>query len=109
TNYELKSFVEKEVEENPFIELVEKHDNFSYSNPSRYNSAHEEEVDPFEFISDAEPSLYEHLLKQVNVLHIEERKRSILRFLVLNLNESGYLTMSNDEISQFLNVSSHEV
>ncbi|HZW67827.1 MAG TPA: RNA polymerase factor sigma-54 [Pseudogracilibacillus sp.] len=109
TNYELKLFIEKEVEENPFIELVEKHDNFSYSNRSRYNSAHEEEVDPFEFISDAEPSLYDYLLKQVNVLHIKETKRSILHFLVLNLNDSGYLTMSNEEISQFLNVSSYEV
>lgn len=109
TNYELKSFIEKEAEENPFIELIEKHDGPSYSNRSSHFHSGEDEVDPLEFISNAEPSLYDHLLNQVNVLHIKEEKRSILHFLVLNLNESGYLTMSNEEISQFLNVSQLKV
>src|SRR5690625_1198596 len=104
TNYELKTFIEKEAEENPFIELVEKEYSPTYSHRSSNFRSEEEEVDPLEFISNAEPSLYDHLLNQVNVLQINEEKRSILHFLVLNLNESGYLTMTNDEISQFLNI-----
>lgn len=109
TNYELKSFIEKEAEENPFIELTEKYDSRSYSNRVNYRNAFEDEIDPLDFISNDEPSLYDHLLKQVNILNINEEKRTILRFLVLNLNESGYLKMTNDEISQFLNVSTVKV
>lgn len=111
TNYELKSFIEKEAEENPFIEVKEKYQSGTYSGRPYQTSSHsdDEEVDPFAFISNDEPSLYDHLLNQVNVLNIKEEKRSILRFLVLNLNESGYLTMSNEEISQFLNVSTVKV
>lgn len=105
TNYELKTFIEKEAEENPFIELVEREDNGAYAYRSMRTHSHEEEVDPLDFISNDEPSLYDHLINQVNILKIDEQKRSILRFLVLNLNESGYLTMTNEEVSRSLNIS----
>src|SRR5699024_6573000 len=109
TNYELKTFIEKEAEENPLIELVESYDDRSYSGQSNYNYSQDEEVDPLDFISNSEPSLYDHLLNQVNMLQISDNKRTILRFLVLNLNESGYLTMTNSEISQFLDVSEDRI
>src|SRR5690625_3364621 len=104
SNYELKSFIEKKVEENPFIELVEKD---LYERDSTYyyrKHNNDEEVDPLDFVTKEEKSLDEHLLRQVNLLPIDEEEQVLLRFLVLNINESGYLTMSNEEISHFLNV-----
>lgn len=109
TNYELKSFIEKEAEENPFMELLERPNYRSLPSRRKRNDFSEDEVDPLDFISNDEPSLYDHLLKQVNILNISESKRSILRFLVLNLDESGYLTMTNEEVSQFLNVTPLQV
>lgn len=110
TNYELKQFIEKEAQENPFIELIEKDyvEPYTFRRPGLKNDD-DEEVNPFDFVAKEEQTLDEHLLKQVNLLSIPECERSILTFLVLNLNENGYLPMSNAEISNILNVSEAEV
>lgn len=109
SNYELKQFIEKEAEENPFIELVEKEYVEPYTFLRKFTQNDDDEVNPFDFISKDEQSLDEHLLKQVNLLSITEYERAIMRFLVLNLNENGYLTMSNEEISEIFNVTEAEV
>ena len=110
TNYELKQFIEREAEENPFIELIEK----DYVEPYSFSrnvvrSDDDEDVNPLDFVTEDEQTLDEHLLNQVNLLSIDEHQRGILRFLVLNLDENGYLTMTNEEISEFLNVTEAEV
>lgn len=109
SNYELKQFIEKEAEENPFIELIEKdYDNYrTYS--SNYTQYENNDVNPLDFATDDGQTLDDYLLQQVNLLPLTDRERTLLRFLVLNLNESGYLTMTNAEISEFLNVSENEI
>lgn len=109
TNYELKKFIEKEAEENPFIELVEKDYIEPFSFSRSVAKTDDEEVNPLDFVTKEEKTLDEHLLNQVNLLSLDNKERSILRFLVLNLNENGYLTMTNEEISEFLNISKSEV
>src|SRR5699024_1519724 len=47
-------------------------------------------------------SLWEDLLEQVQFLPIKEQDRIILNYLVLNLDDNGYLTITNEEVATML-------
>lgn len=101
--------------ENPLIELEEKdtkiqvEESYSMSKRKSNVSNHDESVSPLDFIPNDEMRLSENLIEQVNWLDISEHERAILYYLILNLDENGYLPMTNEEISNQLVISALEV
>lgn len=108
SSMELAEFLQEEAMENPLIELEEKspdiriEDKFepNFSRPIRSN--HDADVSPLDFIPSEDKGLWEDLLEQVQFLPIKEQERAILNYLVLNLDENGYLTISTTEVAGIL-------
>lgn len=68
------------------------------------SSAPAQDYDPFNFISAGGTTLEEHLLEQVAMLkNITSFEKRILNFLIGNLNENGYLMISETEAADILN------
>lgn len=96
STYELYQFIHEQVQENPFIELKEKEQSNTYSNqtlPKKVNYQ-PEEVNPVDFISAHEPTMYRKLLDQLTWLDLQEKERQLVHYLILNLDENGYLTIN---------------
>jgi len=56
-----------------------------------------------------EKSLYEHLLEQLSLLKLSEEQFNIGEFIIGNINESGFLTCSNQEMAEMLQVEQGKV
>src|SRR5690625_735716 len=108
SSMEIAEFLQEEAMENPLIELEEKspdiriEDKFepNFSRPIRSN--HDADVSPLDFIPSEDKGLWEDLLEQVQFLPIKEQERAILNYLVLNLDENGYLMISTTEVAGIL-------
>lgn len=109
SSLELNEYVEKEIEENPLLETEytdktvnkETSEEIDYKELVKYlefdNYGHEstyrkedEEVSPFNFISNEE-SLQEYLLRQIGEVNLDIETRKICEYIIENLDEKGYL------------------
>lgn len=107
STYELKQFIQKQAEENPFIELIEK-DNYS-SNYKKRSFRTGNEVDSIDFTASEEHSLHDELLEQIINYELTKQQYKLVRYLILNINEHGYLTVTNEEVYDQLGVTCEEV
>jgi len=57
-----------------------------------------------EHTSATEKTLYEHLLDQLNLSKLSLEERQIGQFIIGNIDENGFLTMSTDEIAEALQI-----
>ncbi|ENK0838293.1 RNA polymerase factor sigma-54 [Clostridium botulinum] len=121
STYELQQYVEKEVQENPVLDSqnIHKEDkdiediNYKklikhlegngneYGSYSNYNK--EEETSPFNFISN-EKSLKEYLQEQIIELNENKYIKSICIYIIENIDDKGYLSVNDEEISEELKV-----
>ncbi|MFT8315067.1 MAG: RNA polymerase factor sigma-54 [Clostridium sp.] len=117
SNYELLDYVNKEVQENPVVDIEpsdvvqEKSDEIDYNKLSQYlesdnyNSGEisrdNEEVSPFNFISE-QKSLKDFLKDQIIDLLENDYIKSICFYIIECINSSGYLTENIDELSEIL-------
>lgn len=110
STYDLYQFLHEQGLENPLIELVEKEQIPSDSYRKKVvSSSASDDVDPFKFIADSGKGMCDKLKEQVSYLSVSETERKILNYLVFNLDENGYLTVQNIEVSEYLQVSEEEV
>ncbi|CEH32218.1 hypothetical protein AM501_30430 [Aneurinibacillus migulanus] len=69
-----------------------------------------QDYDPFNFISAGGTTLEEHLLEQVSMLkNVTPLEKRILNFLIGNLNENGYLTITETEAADILNTDTEKI
>lgn len=121
SGFELQEYVEKEVEENPVLdakgssqnseennkmdykELVKyfEFDNYSHHN---YEKKDDEEISPFSFISEKK-SLKEYLKEQIRDLGVKDFIKSICIYIIENIDERGYLGITDEEITEDLKIS----
>ncbi len=105
STYELFQFVEQQGEENPFIEFVENETvSPGMDSRPRKKAAHQQ-VDPLDFVRANEKTMHEDLLEQMTWFNLTEEQYRILNYLVLNINDQGFLTMKNEEICAQLGIS----
>lgn len=128
SSFELKEFIDKEFVENPMLEgnfdlindenkekdkidykeLIKylEFDNYGSSQYKDYSET-DEEVSPFNFISE-EKSLNTYLQEQVIGLDEDEYIKSIVSYMIENLDHKGYLDISIEEICREINISKEE-
>ena len=71
--------------------------------------AAEEDGNPLEACHSAEPNLEAHLMGQLLLSPLNERQKSIGECIIGNLDETGYLTATDEEISSLAGVEASEV
>ncbi|WP_297055317.1 RNA polymerase factor sigma-54 [Thermosulfurimonas sp.] len=125
---ELEQYLREELERNPVLEVENEHSDLSLEElyaetgpagvEGSWEDLFEEEFSPYPTHSfeEAEPvswearlhkeeDLYGHLLWQVSLAAFSEAERRVAEYIIQNINERGYLTLSPSEIAQDLGVS----
>lgn len=129
STYDLREYIEKEFSENPVldaeynktienkkekdkIEYKEfiKHlelDNYGSKNYGEYNyeEYNKEDISPFTFISKPK-SLTEYLKEQILELPIDNYLKTICEYMIENLDNKGYLSITLKELQKEINCSS---
>ncbi|MCL1792017.1 MAG: RNA polymerase factor sigma-54 [Peptococcaceae bacterium] len=93
---ELEDCIHQELQENPFLEEYhdqERNDRFDLR----------QEPSPHDYVAQ-QPSLYEHLDFQLLLETKDHKETAIGRYLLGNLDEAGYLTLSVEEAATNLNL-----
>jgi RNA polymerase sigma-54 factor len=101
---ELAQFIEEQALENPLIELEDLQVNsqvqiekYEMSNEAKPYEGDVTTNNPIDFVSRKNKSLHEMLLEQAQWLEISEGKRAVLKYLILNLDENGFLLSGGEE------------
>lgn len=130
TSLELNEYLEKQMEENPLLELtnlqgeheniddyakekdeidwkeyISKDEDISYR-PQRDRNSKEYNYENFITYS---PSLKDNLLFQLNVSDIDEKDKKIGEILIESIDENGYLITAIEQVSTDLGVDSNRV
>lgn len=97
----LKDFIEKEALKNPMLEVT-------YSTPSSKYNSDEETPSPFDFIIE-EKTLIDFLEEQLGYLKISSKIKSICEYVINNLDDRGYLSISKLEVKKALKASTNQM
>ncbi|MFV9510621.1 RNA polymerase factor sigma-54 [Tepidibacillus sp. LV47] len=112
---ELVEYIQEQIVENPVLEIDDKEMErfrYLYQNSRWIGSLtylKDEERNIWDTIAAKEDSLEDYLLQQARLSNLDSKRFRILTFLIGNLNEMGYFTMSLEEVSELLKVSKEEV
>ena len=91
----LKEYIEKQVEENPLLEL----ESTEPLKQENYNFEDEEKKNYLESLITKPATLAEHLLKQLHMLTASGHDRKIGELIIGNIDDDGYLRSSLKEIA----------
>jgi len=129
TSLELNSYLKREMEENPLLELegpsddaqsmetvkeekdidwkefLESYDDISYKSEVDRNRKEYS----FENFVSYTPSLKDYLIEQLNMISLDAAEYRIADYLIQNINTNGYLDSTTSEISSQLRASEEEV
>ena len=110
STHDLLDFLKEQELENPLIELVEKErlDNYSSSGSKKIRSS-DDYIDPLDFVANAEKNISDHLLEQVKWQDYSPEMKKKIDYLILNLDENGYLTIENKTIAKQLSIREEEI
>ncbi|MEM3560935.1 MAG: RNA polymerase factor sigma-54 [Nitrososphaerota archaeon] len=132
-NVELYEFLLEEVQKNPFLELEYKdlperdyfpktdreevklseeinfEEELINKNFNIFEVLSEEEIIPWERILRSEEKLSDYLLWQINLKNFTPLEKDIAKYIVGNLDEKGYLSISSEEIAKEFGVSVEKV
>ena len=92
SRFELIKKIEKEINENPFIEKNEINDNLTNFKKSDFN-----------FDIESKVNLRESLIKQLDDFHLNNKDKNIAKLIIGCLDESGELTESIESIEEISN------
>jgi RNA polymerase sigma-54 factor len=108
--YELASFLQEQALENPLIEISEPKGMFTTLKKRKNNNSAERknyaEQQNFEHLIMEKETLYDYLYKQSILLPIKKQDQKVFQFLLLSVDENGYLTVSAEETAARFSISS---
>ncbi|WP_226581940.1 RNA polymerase factor sigma-54 [Halobacillus litoralis] len=94
---ELLEYIRKEVDENPILTYESHTPSSSFTHQEPYN-------DPIEYIAQGESDWRNDLVEQANWLNMNPLMKKALLFLIGNLNDEGYCTVTEIETAEHLGV-----
>lgn len=96
TIVDLEKYLDIEVEKNPFIEKV-----YPEYKKGRLNTADLSVTDVIENTAQADSSdIYSYLLSQLSFITDDDKEHKILEYLILNIDESGYLNIDVEAVAK---------
>src|SRR5699024_7123397 len=108
STYEMFQFIQEKANENPFIELTAKEEQPNFYQRTSTNSDHDA-FDPIMNATKTETSLHEYLFEQLLHMELTEEEWNVVRYIVFNINEHGFLDIENELICEHLNVTNELV
>lgn len=100
---DLYDYLKEQELENPLIELVEKNETYDYSKSRNQTvQSNDDYIDPLDFVANKESDLYEFLIEQIEFKKISQEKKEQLKYLILNLDENGYITFNKQDLAKDL-------
>lgn len=114
SSLELTEFLQKQIVENPFLEIVEKKTAApmprDYMKTAAASSRSDKEYDPILNYSNTNVTLEHHLMEQIRMIEtITPGQRNILKFLIGQLNRHGFLEIEAEEAAHLLSVRREDV
>ncbi|WHY71487.1 RNA polymerase factor sigma-54 [Fictibacillus enclensis] len=105
--YELSRFLQEQAVENPLIELSESSAVFEKSKKKalQKDRSHQD-ADIIGRMQPAELTMHDHLLHQVLDMPISENQAAVVRYLILNIDEAGYLDITKEEMLERFSIPS---
>ncbi len=80
-----------------------------FDNGIRTYFSEEKESPALENILSKSPSLWDHLNWQANLTFFDEKDREVAQYIIGNINEDGYLTVSGEEIAKRTDVNMDKI
>jgi RNA polymerase sigma-54 factor len=109
---DLMSYLHKQADENPIIDLTEIDMSIERINNEEEYSPRKNDnpVDILDFVSNPADNLYRHLKAQLGMVRgLSKLQQMIAMFLIGNLNDKGYLELDVSTVAGILGVSTEEV
>ena len=100
---DIYDYLKEQELENPLIELVEKHDSINDSKNKKVES-NEDYIDPLDFVANKNTDIRETLINQLNFESYPEKTKQQLSYLILNLDDNGYLSCDKTMLKKQLNI-----
>lgn len=104
---EVQQEKDKGNEDDELLHRLEELKNLDRQN-SQYYQYEEEEAGRFEPAGDTAQTLEESLLEQLHCMKMAKDEFRIMEYMILNLNESGYLSCGFEELCRELNLSEED-
>ncbi|WP_177182822.1 RNA polymerase factor sigma-54 [Paenibacillus sp. OV219] len=99
---ELRAFINQQLEDNPMLEQADWSTDTRKSTGSSRSSS---DYDSLQHVAGQTETLEQHLLEQLNVdLDEKEEMKRIVRYLIGNLDASGYLSLDDQQLAVQLEV-----
>lgn len=108
---DLQQFIEEQALDNPLIELEEKDQQVSFERLSGAASSPKQSihasdyVNPVDYAPQTSNETLDDILEQIDFLDITQQTQQDLKYIVLNLNEHGFLSIDKETLSRDLAVS----
>lgn len=125
SSMDLVNFINDQISENPMLNYIDSSfDQDGTRNTDRHkgnsvnqfktsinthSNVRENMYDPFDFIPSGNQTLETYLLEQISILNLNSYQLRIIKFLIGNLNESGFLDITPDKVASILSASREEV
>jgi RNA polymerase sigma-54 factor len=106
SSLELADFLQEQALDNPLIDVQEMSWSHQYD---RKKSTAPKSESSFEFADRREPTLQEHLLKQIYDLQFDKISKEILKYMVLMIDNNGYFPEDISVIASEFSVGEEEV
>src|SRR5699024_10652379 len=96
---DIYDYLKEQELENHLIELVEKNNSKNKKVRSK-----EDYIDPLDFVANKNTDIRETLINQINFESYTEETKQQLSYLILNLDDNGYLSCDKTMLKKQLNI-----
>ncbi|SFD44537.1 RNA polymerase, sigma 54 subunit, RpoN/SigL [Bacillus sp. OV194] len=104
--YELYQFLQEQAVENPLIELADSPVFFNNDKKKALQkSKTTQDADVIGMMQPAEETMHDRLLHQALAIPASDEIAAVVRYLILNIDQAGYLDITEDEIKQRFGIS----
>src|SRR5690625_4423993 len=100
---DIYDYLKEQELENPLIKLVEKDESINNSKNKKVGSK-EDYIDPLDFVANKNTDIRETLINQINFESYTEKTKQQLSYLILNLDDNGYLSCDKTMLKKQLNI-----
>ncbi|MDR4889592.1 RNA polymerase factor sigma-54 [Fredinandcohnia sp. QZ13] len=105
SSLDLTKFLEEQTLENPLIDVKPS----DFGRPKKMKVTKDTYINPIDYLSKKETTLYEHLLTQISYMKLNNTKKQTVEYIIQLLDSNGYLYFPTEEIARDLNIDKESI